>query len=333
MLITGGCGFLGYYLITKITKEYPKLKIRVIDLKENPLKNFKINNKQVEIILNKDITNENSIKDSFKDVDVVIHLAGLVSFSLKDKEKLYKVNVKGTKNVIKLSEKNKVKKFIHVSSVAALGFIDKKDSFVDENFIFDWRIAKKRQKYYMLSKYLGDKIVKSYKDKMDLLILYPGLMWGPGDIKNLVRLMIAIKQRRIPFNMPGGTNIVDVRDVAEGIVLALKKEKTGEYLLSGENHSFININKTIAKTIGTSPPRKTLPKFMNFPLFHLIKIIERIKKDLELTADNIDSSFKYRYFKNEKAKKEFGWSPKIILEKTIKDTHSWIIRENGSLKK
>jgi len=179
----------------------------------------------------------------------------------------------------------------------------------------------------MLTKYLADVEVKKYMGKMNTLILYPGLMFGPGDLKNSAKLIQAIKEKRIPFNMPGGTNIADVRDVAKGIVLAMKNESTGDFLLSGHNLHFSEVNKIIAEVVGERPPSKTMPKFLN-PLLYLILLnIERIKPNIELTADNIDSAFKYRYFSNFKARKAFNWKPEIKLKKTIQDTYNWMVKD------
>src|SRR3989338_2615537 len=100
ILITGGCGFLGYYLVKDIQKHFPKAKIKILDLQENTVENYRIKDKHIEISLGKDIADFDSIKNEFKGFDTVIHCAGLVSFSLKNKDNLFKVNVDGTKNVL-----------------------------------------------------------------------------------------------------------------------------------------------------------------------------------------------------------------------------------------
>jgi dihydroflavonol-4-reductase len=327
ILITGGCGFLGYYLVREIKKHFPKSKIKILDLRENPVENYRIKDKNVEVLLGKDITNFDSISEEFKSMDAVIHCAGLVSFSLKDKNSLFAVNVAGTKNVLRSAFENNVKNFIHISSVAALGYTDCEERLVDESFRFDWKIAEKKNKFYMLTKYLADTEVNKYRRKMNTLTLYPGLMLGPGDLKNSAKLIQAIKDRKIPFNMPGGTNITDVRDVARGIVLAIKKKSTGDFLLSGNNLSFSDSNKIIAGIVGEDPPIRTLPKYLNLFLYILLLAIEKIKPNIELTADNLDSSFKFRYFDNSKAKREFNWQPEINFKETIQETYNWMIKD------
>lgn len=332
ILVTGGCGFLGQYLIKDLLSSFPKADIRVLDLRENKYNLFDHEkNSRVKVLLGKDITDYDSIKNDFKDIDCVIHLAGIVSFSLKDEDLLKKVNVEGTKNVLKAASSNKVKKFLHISSVAALGYNDDKNKPINEKFKFNWEIAEKKKKYYMLTKHLADIVIeKSYdKSDMDIVVLYPGLMFGPGDVTNSAKLINAIKDKKIPFNMPGGTNIVDVRDVSKGIISAVKNGKKKEdYLLSGHNLTFKTVNNTIANELDVKAPKLVLPRCLNGILFKILLVVEnKAKNKLQLTADNLDSAFKYRYFSNKKAEQNLKWSPKITFERTIKDTIKWMDKD------
>jgi nucleoside-diphosphate-sugar epimerase len=254
-------------------------------------------------------------------------LAGIVSFSLQDKKLLYKVNIDGTKNVLQSCFENNVKNVLHISSVAAIGYNDDANNPVDEHFQFDWAGAEGRKKYYMLSKYKADEIAKEYRQQgLSCTILYPGLMFGPGDMTNSVRLIKALYDGRIPFNMPGGTNIIDVRDVSRGICDTLAKDvQNQDILLSGYNLTFKEVNNLIASQLNTKPPGITLPRFLNTAFFYLALFIEsQSRKKLELTADNIDSAFKFRFFNNSRAQKELNWQPEIPFQSTIKDTIDWM---------
>jgi len=336
ILITGGCGFLGQYLTKDLLNEFPLLNIKIIDLNPNPNPLFDFSKQpNVEFSFNKDICDYNSIKDEFKNIDLVIHLAGFISFSLKDKEVLEQVNVLGTENILKAISLNKIKNLIHISSVAALGYNDDNNVAINEDFLFDWGIANKKKKYYMLTKHLADLAIEKYiKQGLQAVICYPGLMYGPGDRTNSARFIKAINEEKIPFNMPGGTNVIDVRDVSHGIVTVLKKGVTkGNFLLSGYNLTFKEINKTIADELFVKYPKLTLAKFLNPLLFHLLLFIEKNSKNkLELTADNIDSAFKFRYFDNTNAKIKLGWQPEFSFKQTIKDTIKWM-EKNGFFEK
>jgi nucleoside-diphosphate-sugar epimerase len=327
ILVTGGCGFLGKYLLKNLIRTFHTAKFHILDLKSNDNTSITSNtNPRINFHLDCDITNYDSLHENFKNIDIVIHLAGLVSFNLKDKENLYKVNVKGTENVAKACLQHKVKHLFHISSVAALGYKDNPKDLVNEQFKFNWKIAKKRKKYYMLTKFLGDQVIKTYRNKgLKATILYPGLMWGPGDVTNSSKLIRAIKNKKIPFNMPGGTNIIDVRDVARGIAMAVRSHQNQDMLLSGYNLSFTNINNTIASQLSVPPPSITLPKIANYPLYKLLLWNERLKKTPPtLPADNFDSACKLRYFTNQRAKHQINWQPKIPFEQTIQETIEWM---------
>ena len=336
IIITGGCGLLGQYLTKDILENFSDMKIKILDLKENPnsITDFS-KYKNIQIVNGKDITDYESIKNEFQNIDTVIHCAGLVSFSLKDKQLLEKVNIQGTANVLKAMAVNKVKNIIHISSVAALGYSDDKNIRVNEDFLFDWEIAKKKKKYYMLTKHEADcELEKFIKAGSNVVVLYPGLMFGPGDINNSKKIIEAIHSRKILFNMCGGTNIVDVRDVSKGIIAVLKKGiNNGRYLLSGENLSFKEINKTIAQSLSVKIPKLVIPRIFNFIFYQTALFIESISsKKLILTADNIDSAFKIRFFDNRKAKEDIGWEPKISFKQTINSTIEWM-NKNGFIKK
>ena len=183
ILITGGCGFLGQYLTNDLLEQFDNINIKLLDLKLNPHSIFDFGgNASVNVVLDKDICDYNSIKTEFADIDLVIHTAGIVSFALKDAELLRRINIDGTINVLKAAAVNGVGNFLHISSVAALGYSDNADNPVDENFRFDWSIARRRKKHYMLTKHLADEEVKKHSNNgLNISIVHPGLMFGPGD--------------------------------------------------------------------------------------------------------------------------------------------------------
>ena len=332
ILITGGSGFLGQYLIKDIIEKFEDINITVIDLKDNKNKIYDFSNrKNITYLFGKNICSYESISNEFKNIDTVIHLAGLVSFSLKDRKKLQSINVIGTENILKASLKNNVKNLIHVSSVAALGYRDDPNNPINESFKFDWDIARKKHKYYMLTKYEADQKVLEYREKgLKATIVYPGLMMGPGDRTNSTNLINGVRTGKIAFNMPGGTNITDVRDVSKAIINILENNiENHELLLSGENLTFKEINKTIATELNVTHPKKTIPRSFSSVLYYILLLAEKASnKALPLTADNVDSASKFRYFSNAKASEILGWQPEISFRDTIKNTIEWMVNEN-----
>ncbi|MBN1124633.1 MAG: NAD-dependent epimerase/dehydratase family protein [Sedimentisphaerales bacterium] len=339
ILITGGCGFLGQHLLTFLSSHLSDDRIagiHILDLKTPTISLFDCSGlPKISVSLNRDICRYDTISDAFKGVDCVIHLAGLVSFAYRDKDKLYAVNVKGTANVLRGAREHGVKRFIHISSVAALGYVNNPNHPVNEDFKFDWTIAERKHKYYMLSKHLADdEVNQARKAGLSCITLYPGLMFGPGDVTNSARLIEAIRKGKIPFIMPGGTNIVDVRDVSRGIAnVVLNTSKEGDFLLSGFNLTFRKINQVIAEQLDVRPPRRTLSRRCKPVLFPLLLTFEKLRsKPPALTADNLDSAFVFRYFDNARARQELDWKPEIDFEQTIRDTIAWM-RANGQLER
>ncbi len=334
ILITGGCGFLGQYITAELMPQMPTARILILDLKPNPAAVIDVAKfANVEMLAGVDITQPRDLAGKFDDVDTVIHLAGLVSFSYRDRDLLNAVNVEGTSNVLKAAQDAGVKRFLHVSSVAALGYRDHPAELVDEDFKFDWSAARKKHKYYMLSKHLADEKLDSVKGRgMDVTVFYPGLMFGPGDVTNSVKLITAIAAGKVPFNMPGGTNIVDVRDVARGISNALSRNTApGKYLLSGYNLSYKEVNSVIAQSLAKAPPKITLPRRLRAAMYRIFITAEKLnRRKLQLTADNVDSAFRWRYFDNSRAAESLGWKPRISFEQTIRDTIDWM-RQNNRL--
>ncbi|AQQ09792.1 Cholesterol dehydrogenase [Sedimentisphaera cyanobacteriorum] len=327
ILITGGCGFLGRYLVEMLLEQMPDSKLKIIDVKcDDELVDQLTKSDRVVLRTGRDICRKSSIENDFADADVVIHLAGKVSFSIKDKQQLYNINTAGTENVASLSRDAGVSHFIQISSVAAIGYGSDKNKPVNEEFQFDWAEASRHNKHYSLSKHFGDQKVEKLLEGRHYTIIYPGLMLGPGDRINSVKLVNAIARKKLKFALPGGTNVVDVRDAARGITQAVKTQTQEKHLiLSGYNLTFPQINTAISKFLRTPPPTKTLsPKFEGVMYLTTLMLEKFCPCNLPVTADNVHSAFKFRYFDNSKAKEKLGWEPEYKFETTVKDTVEWM---------
>lgn len=327
ILITGGAGFLGQHLIEKLCTTYKnRLNITVIDKKSNPFPYINIHKyKNVKAHYNVDITDLASIKDYFNNQDMVYHLAGLVSFYKADRRSLYNVNVLGTENVLKTSLQNNIKKVVHISSVAGIGYKDDPYVPADETLEFDWTTVK--NKYYMLSKHQSELRAQYYSTRgLPVIVINPGLMYGPGDYFNSIKLIKSIYNNKLNIIPPGGTNVVDVRDVAEGLLTLLTKNIfSGQYILGGYNYTFMQITDTIAQCLEKNnfSPKILSHKYKKIinPLVNFLETVVPVK--LPVSYDLVDSGFKYRYFSSDRAKKELKYKIVISFNKTINDTLKW----------
>ncbi|MGL1893448.1 MAG: NAD-dependent epimerase/dehydratase family protein [Spirochaetaceae bacterium] len=318
ILVTGGLGFLGQHLVQSLRLKYKDVNIVILARNRRPffLSDFS-EQKEIKIIYNTSLTDIETLAPHFKEIDIVYHVAAAVSFWRKDKKLLFDVNHVGTENIIKLCKDNDIKRMIHISSTAALGYNNDKDSPATESFKFDWSRAKKC--FYMLSKFKGEEsIKKAISEGFPAIIVNPSTIFGPGD-KNLFKLMINLDNKKVPGIMPGGFAAIDVRDLAEILVELAEKGEIGEqYLLTGGNYTFKEMFHTLCELLKVDPPKKVLPfKTVNF-LSHFISLLESLSStEPKLTYEVFAPGSKYRYYSTEKAKNTLGFDPKFTLKETL----------------
>ena len=338
ILITGGAGFLGQHLIYRLLQfpaDQRPLSIRVLDLRppEYPVFDELLQDPILSYHFDVDITQEAALAPHFEQVDTVFHLAGLVSFSRLHKTLLYQVNTEGTRHVAEAAAQAGAKNVIHISSVAAIGYPAESALFepaLDENFNFDWHQAREENlKHYMLSKKAAEDVlaeyVKAYPDTR-WLIANPALMFGPGDVNNTRKLIQGIRSGKFPSQPPGGTYVVDVRDVVQGLLALLDKGRSGErYIIGGFNLKFTDMNVITASAVNAYPPPTILPLKSKPLLCKLFALWERTSnKPVNISADNIEAGFRCRYFQANKAKQELDWQVNIPFRQSIADAFHWL---------
>ena len=256
----------------------------------------------------------------FKDIDYVFNLAGFISFKKRDKQQLNKINYEGTINVLKECEKHQIKKLIHISSTAALGF---GKQIIDEKQNFNWTPYKNC--VYSYSKKLPEK--ELLESSCNTIIIYPPLILGPGEKENSTKLFGLIKDKKLLFNTPGKGSFIDVRDLADGLIFLMEKEIINEkFIINSENYTFKEYNARIAEVFNVKAPKYDLPKFLLPFLLIIIKIVERLNKNPAITYENIFMAFQNRTYSSQKII-NLGFKPKYTLKDTIKDTKEILIQK------
>lgn len=327
LVITGGFGFLGRHLIDEIAGDNPELAITAVDLQAAPA----LSRDGVRYRGGVDVGSQESLEHAFSGADAVLHLAALVSFWSGDRDRLFRVNQIGTRNVARACVNVGVRRLVHVSSVAAIGFTDREDEPASEDLEFDW--SQVGDKHYMLSKRASELELRIASDAgIAVSIANPGLMYGPGDRTNLP-LFRAVQSGRMAFVPPGGTNVVDVRDVAAGLrLLLLSGERDERFILGGHNLRFTEIVRTISAALRTSHEPLRLPSCFRAPLRGAVAAFEAVwPKRPALTADHVDSSFRFRYFSSRKAARRLGWRARISFSTTVADSAAELVR-GGALR-
>ena len=253
VLVTGGFGFLGQHLMHLLLEENKTKQldrdIIVLDLNENKsMYQYDFESIEVKLITDVDISSPGDIDHFFKDVETVFHLAALIRYGRRNRDMLDRINILGTQEVIQACRKNKVKNLIHIGSIAVVGYDKKGITLGTEESKINWE--KDSSSYYGYSKKKSvDLVLQCAVDDLRVVVAHPGIMLGPGDLKSLP--LYQIGKYRISAAPGGGTNFIDVRDVARGLIsLQYLGEPGSEYLLTSHNRTHKELFKLIAKHFG-----------------------------------------------------------------------------------
>lgn len=331
VLVTGGFGFLGQHLVHLLLQENKEKKLNreiiILDLYENQrLYKDDFESLEVKLKTDVDVSSPGYIDYFFKDVNTVFHLAAVMRYGRRNREFLEQINVIGTREVIKACRNNKVKNLIHIGSIGTIGYHKKGVPLGTEESKINWE--KDSSAYYGHSKKRSIDIVLAPVDNdLRVIVAHPGIMLGPGDLKSLP--LYKIGKYRLSATPGGGTNYIDARDVARGLInLQYKGEHRSEYLLTSHNKTHKELFKAIAKHFDKKTSVAQIHPLVGVVISPIIGLLEFVlPKSSLLSKEGTVKAFHKRFFSNEKAKKDLAWSPEFSLEQTIADSVEWLQAE------
>ncbi len=311
ILITGISGLLGSnlaqlayetgYDITGISRNPSKLKF-----------DFPVNAEM------QDLSDSELRDDLLHGIDIVIHCAANTQMGSFNNSKQNLINTNAVKNLIDASIKSKIKRFILVSTANTCTSGDKNKPGTEESKL---KISPINLNY-INSKLKAEQIALSaFEDHgLEVLIMHPTFILNPmlGAQSSNKLLHLGLK-KKVLFYPKGGKNLVDVRDVSQAIVAAIKNGIAGEnYILSNKNYSFKEFYKLILKEQNRKAILIPLPRFLLIALGKLSEIGERITRrpfNLNVSTAKLLNSF--QYYDHSKASNHLGYQPRDIRE-TVK---------------
>ncbi|MCP9750430.1 NAD-dependent epimerase/dehydratase family protein [Ferruginibacter sp. HRS2-29] len=254
VLVTGGAGLLGQELIRQLLAEGKTVRAIFNKTKLPDFLNDNFMQEQADIL---DVV---ALENAMKAVSEVYHCAGLVSFSPKDTQRLYKINVEGTGNVVNAALSAGVRKIVHVSSVAALGRIREGETI---NESMQWTPATSNSKYGH-SKFLGEmELWRGVAEGLDAVVVNPVIILGPANWNEGSTKIFRSVYDEFPYYTEGITGFVDVRDVAAAMRQLMGSEISGErFIISAENVTYHSVFDMIAKAFGKRLPYKKVTPLM-----------------------------------------------------------------------
>lgn len=326
VLVTGANGFLGAWLTkTLVEKGFDVFALvrKTSDLSELDGINCKF--------LYGDVTDKKSLLESFKNIDTVFHLAGVVAYTKFERATMERVNVQGTANVIAAVRELKVRKLVYLSSVVAVG-ASFSPSTLDESAIFN--LHHLNLGYFETKHQAENLVIQACKENIiDAVILNPSTIYGPGDAKKGSRkTQLKVARGTFKFYPIGGVNVVAVEDVVNGILSAWEIGRKGErYILAGENLTIKELFELIAAEAQASAPSYKMPTVILHLLGMIGDALTGIGFKLGLSRENAYTATLYHWFDSTKARKELNFHPRSAKE-AIHNSIVWS-RNNGLLRK
>jgi 3-hydroxyacyl-CoA dehydrogenase/nucleoside-diphosphate-sugar epimerase len=291
VLVTGGTGFLGSYLIKELIAKghtvralrrsggalpfYPGAgagKIAGLGKTAGLEQRADWGKADWEKVdwFESDIRDISGLEEAMAGVNAVIHSAAKVSYSGKDRRELFGVNIEGTMHIVNAALEQGVKRFIHVSSVAALGRTAGGGEVTEEKV---WEDSKLNTSY-ALSKFHGEmEVWRGFGEGLPVAIVNPSTLLGYGDWNHSSCALFRNAFREFPWYTEGVNGFVDVTDTARAVVRLLESDISGQrYILNGDNWSFRRLFEAMAAGFGKKPPYREATPFLSGVAWRMEKI-------------------------------------------------------------
>lgn len=254
LFFTGATGFVGYHVARALQNEGADLRLLV--RKNSNLKNLE----GIEgDTFTGDLAQPESLRGGFEGIDAVVHVAADYRLWIPDPAAMYRANVDGTRELLRLAREARVPRVVYTSSVATMHFFSNgMVSDEDTPVMLSDMVG-----HYKRSKYLAEQeAIQAAQNGQQVMILNPTTPIGPHDVKPTPtgRIFVDFLKRRFPAYVDTGLNLVDVNEVARAHVLALTQGTPGRrYILGGENLTLKQILDKMSAITGIPSPTVKIP--------------------------------------------------------------------------
>jgi dihydroflavonol-4-reductase len=329
--VTGSTGFLGSNLVQALLERGYEVKA----LARNKQKAQKVLGHLKLEIVEGDLDNVSKFAPALAGCDVLFHTAAYFREYYAPGnhwDTLEKLNITATIELLTAAEKHGIKRAVHTSSSGVIGMKPNHQPG-DENTPPD---TKRLENLYFRSKLKADEAISNFlkQSKLEVITVFPGWMHGPGDAAPTAagQVVLDLLGRKIPAYPDGGTTVVDVRDVANGMFLALENGKNlDRFILSGKYMSLQEIGAAIERVSGVPTPKRVLPASLVLAIAWMSERISSItKQPSSMTVEGVKTLLPKDVASSAKAVRELGVTFRNFDE-TAKDAVNWF-RTNNDIK-
>lgn len=325
ILVTGATGHIGNVLVRTLIARGERVRALVLPGEDCR----SIQGLEIETIAG-DVTQPGSLEKAIQGVHKVFHLAGIISI-LPGKNKLLRlVNVQGTINVLQACWQAGIERLVYTSSIHALARVPNGRT-IDETIPFD--PANPYGEYDRSKAEASLAVLQATRQGLNAVIVCPTGVIGPYDYRRseMGQLILDCVEEKPQLYVNGAYDFVDVRDVAEGLLLADEKGRSGEtYILSGEQISVEGLIGAVQKAIGRQLFKLRIPMSLAHIISHLAPTYYQLSHTRpRFTSYSLEVLESNSMISHSKAQFELGYTPRSLLV-TLSDTVHWF-KENRHL--
>lgn len=315
--VTGGTGFVGANLVRLLLEK--GYSIRVLVRPESSLTNLQ--GLDVELVTG-DLGDPN-LEVQLRGSQILFHVAAHYSLWQSDREALYQSNVLGTRNILAAARKAKIERTVYTSSVAAIG-VSPLGKIADETYQSP---MEKLVGQYKKSKFLAEQEAhQAAQAGQEVVIVNPSTPIGPWDVKPTPTgdIILRFLQRQMPFYLETGLNLIHVRDVADGHLLALEHGQAGDrYILGHQNMTLKAMLDQLADITGLPAPKAKIPAWIPLSVAWIDEqILAPLGKQPAVPLEGVRMSQQQMYYDAAKAVRELGL-PQTPIKTALQDAVNW----------
>jgi dihydroflavonol-4-reductase len=322
-LLTGATGFLGSHLLRALVSAGHQ----VVLLSRKPLDY--LDHPHVRVVVG-DVLDQESVQEAAKGCDGMFHCAGMVSRDPDDAKAMMSVHVDGTKRALDGAKAAGVKRVVYISTSGTVAISEDDKELPNEESPVPYGLIG-RWAYYRSKLFAEEEALKRNCNEFEVISLNPSLLLGPGDVRGgSTKDILWFLQQKIPAIPPGGLSFVDVRDVADVALQAMRKGRPGQrYLLGGCNMSFADYFGRLSRLSGVEGPVLPMPrnKTLNWLGNTLYRGVQDKLNQFDGPDDtSLDQACYFWYLDSSLAERELGFAPRDPLETiadTIQDMREW----------
>jgi dihydroflavonol-4-reductase len=322
-LVTGGSGFVGRAVVMELLAAGREVRVLVRRPDHPALAGL-----PVEAVRG-DLRDPASLAAAVKGCDRLFHVAADYRLWVPDPEEMYAVNVQGTKDLMTAAAEAGVSRVVYTSTVGTLGNPgDGTPGHEETPVTLDDMVG-----HYKRSKFLAEQAVLEFAQKgLEVVLVHPSAPVGPWDSRPTPtgQMILDYLRGRMPAYLETGLNLIHVRDVARGHLLAEAKGRRGEkYILGNQNLSLSEIFQMLAEITGIPAPRLRLPYWPILALAYANEFWASYltKKPPRMPLAGVQMAKKFMFFDSCKAVRELGL-PQTPVRQALKEAVDWF-QEHG----